>query len=296
MPKISPFLWFNDQAEAAANFYVSLFKNSQIGFVARFQGKEVEKVSGRPDGSVMTVMFQICGMNFTALNGGPVFTVNPSISFAVNCETEAEIDGLWAKLMDGGKALMPLQEYPFSKKFGWVQDKFGVSWQLILTETEQKITPYLAFVGGNYGRAEEAMNLYCTIFKNSKIGDIHRAGPGEPEPEGTISHATFQLDGQDFMILESKIDHKFAFNEAISFVVDCADQNEVDYFWEKLSEGGDPAAQQCGWLKDKFGVSWQVVPSIMGKLMGGPNGEKVTNAMLKMKKIDIHALEEAAKS
>jgi len=294
MQKITQFLWFNDQAEEAANFYVSLLKNSKILNTTRYQGKEVEKVSGRKSGSVMTVEFELTGQRFTAINGGPIFTFNPSISFTLECKTEEEIDKLWAALSRDGKVLMALDKYPFSKKYGWLQDKYGLSWQLILTEVQQKITPFLMFAGAQFGKAEEAMKFYCSVFKDSKINDIFRAGPGEPEKEGTLSHATFQLNGQPFMAMESSAPHKFTFNEAVSLVVNCDTQEEVDHFWDKLSEGGDPKAQQCGWLKDKYGVSWQIVPTVMGKLMSGPNGEKVTNAMLKMKKLDIKALQEAA--
>jgi len=294
MQKISPCLWFNNQAEEAVNFYVSLFKNSKTGKISYYRGKDVEKVSGQKEGTVLTVDFTICGFAMTALNGGPVFTFNPSISFAVSCENEKEIDDLWAKLSEGGKALMPLDKYPFSKKFGWIQDKYGISWQLILNEKPQSITPYLMFIGKNVGKGEEAMNYYCSIFKNSKIVEVHRAGPGEAEKEGTISHADFQLEGQPFMLLESAMDHKFTLNEAISLMIDCKDQEEVDYYWEKLS--ADPKSEQCGWLKDKYGVSWQVVPEIMAKLMNDPDlkkVEKVTSAMLKMKKLDIKALLDA---
>lgn len=297
MQKITPFLWFDSQAEEAANFYVSLFKNSKILNTTRYQGgKELEAISGKKDGSVMSVEFELAGQHFSALNGGPVFKFNPSISFTVECKTEEEIEGLWAKLSPEGKVLMALDKYPFSKKYGWVQDKYGVSWQLILNEVPQRIRPFLMFTGTQFGKAEEAMKFYCSVFKDSKINDVFRAGPGEPEKEGTISHATFQLAGQPFMTMESSFDHKFAFNEAISLVVHCETQQEVDHFWDKLSEGGDPKAQQCGWLKDKFGVSWQVVPNIMPKLFSGPNAQKVTHAMLQMKKLDIKILEEAAKS
>ncbi len=296
MQKISPCLWFNNQAEEAVNFYVSLFKNSKIGTVSRYQGKEVEKVSGQKEGTVLTVDFQLCGLNFLALNGGPIFKFNPSISFAVSFETEKEIDDLWAKFLAGGEVLMPLQEYPYSKKFGWIQDKFGVSWQLNLSETPQKITPYLMFTQDNFGKCEEAMKFYCSVFKDSKMKDVYKAGPGEPEKEGTMSHATFQLEGQDFMAMESSKAHKFTFSEAISFIVDCKDQEEVDYYWNSLA--ADSNGGQCGWTKDKYGVSWQIVPGILGKLMSDPDRAKavrVTNAMLKMKKLDIKVLEDVAK-
>ncbi len=294
MQKITPFLWFNDQAEEAANFYVSAFKNSKILNTTRYQGKEVEKVSGRPEGSVMTVEFELCGQRFSALNGGPVFTFTPAVSFTVECETAQEVDELWAKLSDGGKALMELGEYPFSKKYGWIQDKYGVSWQLILNEVPQKISPFIMFIGAQLGKAEEAMKFYCSVFPDSKIVNIFRAGPGELEKEGTISHAVFLLNGQQFMALESGLDHKFTITEATSFVINCDTQEEVDRYWDKLTEGGDPKAQQCGWLKDKYGVSWQVVPTEISKIFSGPNGEKATAAMLKMKKLDIQALRRAA--
>jgi len=297
MQKITPFLWFNNQAEEAANFYVSLFKNSKVTNVTRYLGKEVEKVSGQKEGSIMTVAFELDELVFSALNGGPIFTFNPSVSFAVACANEEEIDDLWAKLSPGGKVLMELKEYPFSKKFGWIQDKYGISWQLNIMESSQKIIPYLAFVGKNFGKAEEAMKLYCSLFKDSKILDVHRAGAGEPEPEGTISHASFQLFGQQFMALESSLQHQFTFNEAISFVVNCENQEEVDNYWNKLSEGGDEKAQQCGWLKDKYGLSWQIVPTILFKLIADPDrqkAERVTNAMLQMKKLDIKTLQAAA--
>lgn len=295
MQKIIPFLWFNNQAEEAANFYVSLFKNSKVTNVTRYVGKEVEKVSGQKEGTVMTVAFELNGVEFSGINGGPVFTFNPSVSFAVSCGTTAEIDDLWAKLSPGGKVLMELQEYPFSKRFGWVQDKYGISWQLNIMESHQQIIPYMMFTGTNFGKAEEAMKLYCSVFKDSKIIAVHRAGPGEPEPVGTISHASFQLYGQQFMAMESSMDHKFTFSEAISFVVNCENQEEVDDYWNKLS--ADPNGGQCGWTKDKFGFSWQIVPTALPKLMADPDrakAERVTNAMLKMKKLDIKALQDAA--
>ena len=132
MQTITPFLWFNDQAEEAANFYVSLFDNSSIEYTA-YYNEDVAKVSGRPEGSVMTVDFQLEGQDFVALNGNPEYPFTPAVSFFIACETPEEIDHLWAKLSTGGIALMELGQYPFSEKYGWVQDQFGVSWQLNLS-------------------------------------------------------------------------------------------------------------------------------------------------------------------
>ncbi len=298
MQKINPFLWFNNQAEEATNFYTSLFKNSKIKSAVRYD-EAGAKVSGKPEGSIMTVAFQIEDYNFTAINGGPQFKLNPSISFFVNCGTEDEVQGLWDKLAVGGKILMPLDKYPFSEKYGWLEDRFGVSWQIILTQqnTEQKIIPSLLFVGKSAGKAEEAINLYTSVFKNSKVGEIFRYGPNqEPDKEGTIAYAPFELENQKFIAMDSAQEHKFYFNEAVSFVVNCESQEEVDYYWEKLSEGGDEQAQQCGWLKDKFGISWQIIPTILPKLLQDKDSEKakrVMNAMLQMKKIEIENLEKA---
>jgi len=152
----------------------------------------------------------------------------------------------------------------------------------------QKITPFLWFDN----QAEEAMNFYVSIFKNSKVLAVSRYGDAGPGPKGTVMTANFQLDGQDFIALNGG--PLFHFTEAISFVVDCKTQEEVDYLWDKLTEGGEPG--QCGWLKDKFGLSWQIVPAALGELMSGPDSEKskrVMEAMLKMSKIDTKILKQA---
>src|SRR4030042_2602904 len=128
--KITPHLWFDNQAEEAVNFYVSLFKNSRIGSVARY-GEEAAKVSGMPKGTVMNVAFELEGQEFMALNGGPVFKFTPAVSFLVACETKEEVDALWGRLSQGGTALMELGEYPFSEKYGWTQDRYGLSWQVM---------------------------------------------------------------------------------------------------------------------------------------------------------------------
>jgi predicted 3-demethylubiquinone-9 3-methyltransferase (glyoxalase superfamily) len=152
----------------------------------------------------------------------------------------------------------------------------------------QKITPFLWFDD----KAEEAMNFYVSIFRNSKVGSVSRYGEAGPGPKGTVMTANFQLDGQDFIALNGG--PLFKFTEAVSFVVSCETQEEVDEFWEKLSEGGEKS--KCGWLKDKFGLSWQIVPTALGRLAGDKDPKKsqrVIQAMLQMDKIDIKRLEEA---
>ncbi|HET7115322.1 MAG TPA: VOC family protein [Hanamia sp.] len=291
--KIVPFLWFDDNAEEAVNFYISCFKNSKAGSISRYDEASA-KASGRPEGSVLTESFQLNGQEFIALNGGPVFKFTPCISFFVTCETEEQLDALWKKLSEGGITLMELNSYPFSKKYGWVQDKFGLSWQLNFTGDKQKINPLLMFTGNQAGNAEEAIHFYVSLFKNSEIVNIVHYQKGQGEPEGNVVHARFSLNGEEFMAMDSSIKHEFNFTPAVSFMVYCETQAEVDYFWKKLTEGGKEV--ECGWLEDKYGVSWQIVPTIFIKLITQPDKEKakrVMQAMMKMKKFDIKTLEEA---
>lgn len=233
-----------------------------------------------------------------ALNGGPVFKFNPSISFHVKCKTKDDVDAIWEKLSEGGMVLMELGEYPFSERYDWLQDKYGISWQLIFTgesEMKQIIIPVLMFVNDVCGSAREAVNFYASLFHNAKVGHIIRYGEGEePDKEGTVKYAAFILESQEFGAMDSAHKHNFAFNEAISFIVNCKDQEEIDNFWENLS--ANPKAEMCGWLKDKYGVSWQIVPAILDKMLQDKDSKKAENvmkAMLQMKKIDIKALKQA---
>jgi predicted 3-demethylubiquinone-9 3-methyltransferase (glyoxalase superfamily) len=156
----------------------------------------------------------------------------------------------------------------------------------------QKISPFLWF----NNEAEEAANFYTSIFKNSKILHVARyseAGSGASGmPKGSVMTVSFQIEGQNFTAINGG--PAFKFTEAVSFVVNCESQEEIDHYWNRLSEGGDPKAQQCGWLKDKYGLSWQIVPKILGELMSDPSrSQKVMKALLQMKKLDIKTLQEA---
>ncbi len=273
---IYPCLWFDGKAREAADFYCSVFEDASIT-------SENQTV----------VVFEISGHKFMCLNGGPGFTINPSISFYVICDTEKEIDRIHKALMDGGSELMPLDKYDWSDKYVWLQDKFGVNWQLSYGGNEnidQKISIMLMFTGEKAGRAEQAINFYTSVFgTSSDIIGIARYSKDDNDTEGTIKHAEFRLGNQAFMAIDSSYMHQFGFNEAVSIVVECETQEEIDYFWNKLTEGGEEV--QCGWLKDRYGVSWQVVPEILGKLMSDPSrADSVTKAFLKMKKFDIEKL------
>jgi predicted 3-demethylubiquinone-9 3-methyltransferase (glyoxalase superfamily) len=295
--KIIPHLWFDHQAEEAVNFYTSLFEDSKIGNISRYteEGKEIH---GQEAGNVMTVNFELAGYKMIALNAGPHFQFTPAISFFVTCETEDEVDTLWQQLSEGGTPLMSLGQYDWSEKYGWVQDKYGLTWQISLGKLEdvhgQKIVPLLMFVSEE-GQAEEAINLYTSLFEDSDVTGIMYYGEGEGQPEGSVMHGQFRLNiGEVFMAMDSSPENaNFTFNEAISLLIQCKDQEEIDHFW-KLSDV--PEAEQCGWLKDKFGVSWQVTPKQLSEMLADSDSERVkrvTNAFLQMKKFDIEKLQEA---
>ena len=298
--KISPMVWFDNQAEEAANFYTSIFPNSEIDGSTRYV-KEGYEFHGQPEGAVMTIEFTLDGKEFTALNAGPLFKINPSISFFATYENEQDVDRIWKNLLEGASVLMPLDKYPWSQKYGWLQDRFGVSWQIALGNRKdvggQGIVTSLMFVREHSGQAEEAMNHYTSIFKDSQVLGVMRYGADQPhEKDGTVMYAQFTLGGQIFSAMDSALEHAFTFNEGISLVVPCDTQEEIDYYWKRLSEGGDPKAQVCGWLKDKFGVSWQVVPNILTSMLHDADKtkvENVTRAYMQMKKFDIEELKRA---
>ena len=297
MQKIIPHLWFDKEAREAAEFYTSTFPDSKVA--------NLSTLHNTPSGDCDIVSFELWGYRLMGISAGPLFKFNPSISLMVNFDPAQEkgaktrIDKLWEKLSAGGNILMPLDKYPFSERYGWVQDRYGLSWQLILTNPEGEkrpmIIPFFLFVGDVYGRAEEASDFYLSIFKRSKRGAIARYGAGQaPDREGAVMFTDFMLEDQWFAAMESAHEHKFKFNEAISLMVNCDTQDEIDYYWEKLS--AVPEAEQCGWLKDKFGVSWQIVPAEMDKMMrdGSPvQIAHVTQAFLKMKKFDLAELRKA---
>lgn len=294
--KIMPFLWFDDQAEAAAETYAAAFPDSAIDEVTRYS-KEVAEAAGRPAGSAMTVTLRLANQQVTALNGGPRFGFTPAFSFFVNCDGVAQAEALFARLGQDGETLMPFQSYPFSEGYGWTTDRYGFSWQVNAAPRAQAIAPCLLFVGPQCGRAEEAMKLYTSLFPDSGIDLVARYEAGEaPNAEGSLKHAVFFLAGQEVRAMDSALDHPFGFTEASSLQVLCDSQEEVDHYWHHLGEGGDPAARQCGWLKDRFGVSWQVVPRVLIDMLRdatGGDGESLTRAFMQMKKFDIAALERA---
>lgn len=294
--KITPNLWFDGNAKEAADFYTSIFPDGKVISTEYYPKSKEEgladfqlELAGKP----LTVEFELGGLKFIAINAGPEFKFNPSISFMLNFdpskdeEAEAHLNELWEKLIEGGEALMPLDAYPFSKCYGWVKDRYGLTWQLILTDPQGEprpfITPSLMFIGENNNHAEEAINFYVSVFKDAKLGNLARYEDDTgPAIKGSIMYGDFMLERQWFAAMDSGTEHDFKFNEAISLSVACKDQEEIDYFWEKLSTV--PESEQCGWCKDKYGVSWQIVPENMGELVKKPGAFK---KLMQMKKLVI---------
>ncbi len=278
--QITPCLWFNDQAKEAAELYCSVFKKSKI--TAQ---------------SPIVTEIEVSGQKFILLDGGSKYQSNPSISFYYICENEQELDKIWKGFEKDGNVMMPLKKYHWSEKYGWITDKFGISWQLALgkiSEVGQKITSCLMFTGKQYGRVDEAIEHYTTILKNGSVDGILRYGANElPDKEGKVKHAQIKIDGQTFMLMESAADHKFSFTEGVSLTLYCETQDEIDYYWEKFTESGEES--MCGWLKDKFGVSWQIIPTALGEIMSDPTkAGKAAEAFMSMRKLNIEQIIQAS--
>ncbi|MDV7699239.1 VOC family protein [Chryseobacterium soli] len=278
---IFPCLWHDGDAGEAAALYCKIFGGTITA------------------DTPVVVNIDLFGQKLMLLNGGPHFEKNASVSFMVICDTEDEVQQYWDQLLEGGMALMALDSYPWSKKYGWVKDRFGTTWQLFLGEKadEQKLVPTLMFIHQNNGKAKEAMEFYTQTFPNSKIGNIlHYKDGGEPnEVPENVQHAHFVIDGYSLFCMDNSYDHAFDFNEGISMVIMTDDQEETDHLWNTLISGGGRESM-CGWLKDKYGFSWQIVPKKLIQLMNDADqgkSQQVVQAMMKMQKIIIKDLEEA---
>lgn len=270
---IHPCIWFDGNAKEAAGFYCSIFSNAKI-------------TTDTP----MVVNFDIWGNKFMGLNGGPMFKINPSISIFVYCKTLEHTDAIYNGLAAGGEPLMAIGKYDWSERYGWIKDKFGLTWQIMLG-TEERICPSLLFTGDMFGKAEEAMKFYTGIFDNSSI-DVLQHYPDQTPFAGKVLFSEGKLNNFNLIAMDGPGEHAFVFNEALSFVVTCQTQEEIDYYWNKLTEGGQES--RCGWLKDQFGISWQIVPAILGQLMTDPEkAPRVVQAFMQMTKFDIEKLKQA---
>lgn len=279
---IFPCIWFNQNGGEAAKFYISVFKNSKITI-----------------DTSMVVNIEIEGQKLMFLSVGPQFKPNQTLSLMLMCESHEEVEEYYNKLSENGKVMMGLDSYPWSEKYAWVEDQYGISWQLNYASEKatQKFSPVMMFTGNNAGKCREAISFYTEIFPNSKIEGIMDYPEGQGEPAGNIAHSQFQIDNFMMMAMDSSHDHKVHFTEGTSMVVMTDNQEETDFYWNKLSENGEES--MCGWLKDQYGFSWQITPKRLIELTNNGNPEtskKAFDAMLKMKKIIIKDIEDAVNS
>ncbi|MBI4899761.1 MAG: VOC family protein [Actinobacteria bacterium] len=289
MQRIVPNLWFDHKAAEAAEFYSRVFPDTHVAETARYPEEGLLEFQKEFAGDVLSVAFEIRGYRFMGINAGPEVSVNPSISFMVNFppDQRAELDALWEGLAEGGQVRLALGEYPYSGRYGWVEDRYGVNWQLyLLPDGTQRpfIMPNLMFTETQRGRVGEAIDFYTSVF-GGKVGVMQRYEQQTQEAAaGSVQFADFELLGQWFAAMEAPVSQGFSFSPGVSLMVSCADQAELDRYWEQLSHV--PEAEQCGWCTDQFGVSWQLVPADLDRIMSRPGS---FGRLMAMKKIEIGA-------
>jgi predicted 3-demethylubiquinone-9 3-methyltransferase (glyoxalase superfamily) len=295
MQRIVPNLWFNQNAAKAAKFYATVFPDGRVTDTQYYPADGLLDFQSEFAGQELTVSFEIGGYRFIAINAGAEFTVNHSVSFLLNFDPASDpdarvhLDALWAALAEGGQVLMPLGEYPHSARYGWVQDRFGISWQLILTnpagEPRPFIVPTLLFGDRVQNQAAEAAAYYTKAFPGSRIGaDVRYPAQTGPATPGAVMFTDIELFGQWFALMDAAVEQDVTFNCGISLMLECVDQAEIDHYWELLS--AVPEAEQCGWCADRFGLSWQIVPAKLGELIVSSDSYAT---LMGMKKIEIAA-------
>lgn len=295
--KIVPHLWFDTDAIHGIQFYTSLFRDSAITYQ--------DILRDTPSGDCDIVMFHIGEQEFEAINGGPFFTHNPTQSLMVNfdpgrhADAKAYLDHVWEGLIEGGHIRIPLGSYPFSKHYGWVKDRFGIEWQLILTNEEGDerpfIMPCLSFSGERYKQAEAAGAFYVETFESGRRGTLYLYEDGqELQEEGAVMFSDIHIEDCWMVLMDGPMPPEAVFNESMSYIIYCENQEEIDGYWEKLSAVKE--AEQCGWIKDKFGISWQITPiAYRDWMLTKDDGAKdrMMQAILNMKKLDIQTIEAA---
>ncbi len=242
---------------------------------------------------------EVEGQTLMFLNGGPMFRPNLTLSLMMMCQSREEAESYYKALSENGKVMMPLDSYPWSDCYAWVEDQYGISWQIYFTEEayRQKFSPVMMFTGANNGKCKEAIDYYTNIFPDSTVGGIMEYTEGQGDTAGNVAHARFVINDYVMMAMDSSHDHKAQFSEGTSITIMTRDQEETDYYWNRLTAEGEES--RCGWLKDKYGFSWQIVPHRLIELTNTHEVEKARKAfgaMMKMNKIIIRDIEDAYNS
>ena len=278
---ITPAIRCNGDADEAARFYADVFR----------EGSVVEEVPG------LAATVSIHGFRLSLINGGDQYAPNPSISCILNFDpllfggedqARTYLDELYERLSTGG-VLMELGEYPFSSRYAWVRDRFGMTWQLMLTdpagEPRPFILPSFMFGGTNHANAEEATEAWIALFDDAHRGALYRYEEGGPMEAGTVMFTDFTLRGTWMAAMDSGAFHDLTFTPGVSMIVSCRDQEEIDRYWTGLS--AVPEAERCGWCVDRWGVSWQVLPHNIAELMADASTRE---KLLHMGKINLAGL------
>ena len=278
---ITPAIWCDGTADEAAQFYTDIFRDASI----------TEQAPG------LAATVSIHGFKLSLINGGNQYAPNPSISCILNFDpllfggeeqARTYLDELYERLSTGG-VLMELGEYPFSPRYAWVRDRFGMTWQLMLTDPDGDPRPFVIpsfmFGGTNHAHAEEATDAWIALFDNARRGALYRYEEGGPLDAGTVIFTDFTLCGTWMAATDSGTIHDFTFTPGVSMIVSCRDQEEIDRYWAGLS--AVPEAERCGWCVDRWGVSWQVVPHNIAELMADA---ATRDKVLQMGKIDLAKL------
>lgn len=296
MQQIVPNLWFDRRAEEAVDFYTSVFPDASIEATSHYPTEDLPGFQQDFAGQVLAIDFTLAGQRFTAINADSHFAPAPATSFFVNFdpsrdpEARTHLDKLWEALSEGGQVLMPLESYPHSAHYGWIQDRYGISWQLMLTdpagEPRPMIIPCLLFGNVVQNLARLAIEYYADTFPDARIRSLvpYVEATGAAAA-GSLMFGDVRLTGTWIAAMDSAAAQDFTFTEAISLAVPCDDQAEIDLLWEKLSYV--PEAEACGWCKDQFGLSWQIVPADMDRLLQRPGAYQ---KLLGMKRIVIDEL------
>ncbi|MGP6172926.1 VOC family protein [Corynebacterium sp. A21] len=293
MQRVIPNIWIQRVADEAADFYVNAIPDTQLVDTVKYPGEGLPDFQADFAGKTLTNTLEIDGYKFVLINAGEEFTPNSSISFILNfdpsfrADARGDLDRTWEKLTAEGTVFMELGEYPFSPHYGWVQDRYGVSWQLMLTNPEGVprpfIVPTMMFAGPVQNKATEATDHYLAVLPNAALGNrVTYPEPQGPVTTESIMFSDFQIDGEWLAAMDSGVEQHTTFNEGVSLQINAEDQAELDQIWSALSSL--PEAEICGWCKDRWGVSWQVVPENINELMERPGAYEV---MMRQKKIII---------
>lgn len=291
MQTIIPHLWYDTEAKEAVAFYIELF-GGKIDWTYT--------ITDTPSGDSDLIQFQLGDMTLAAISAGPYFKLNESMSLMVNVANKDEVTRLYQALSEGGRVLMPLGEYSFSPYYVWLEDRFGLSWQLSYAPDLDK--PYqfdicLLFSQEQVGLAQPMLDYYKDKLPQASVGQLSYYGEGEAAVEAAkLNYAELLVAGQKMIVMDHGYGGEASFNESFSLMVYVDSQDELNFYYDLLS--AVPEAEMCGWVKDQFGISWQIVPRILMEAYDTASPETVkavNDAVLTMKRLDIATIQDLLK-